>query len=108
VIDLRWIAPLPKEAILSHADDAKAILIVDECRHSGNVGEAIAALILESPTLRGVPFARVASADSFIPLADAANLVLVQEEEIVSTALGLTGPKDLGRTLESPSSRTLS
>ncbi|MDF2693490.1 MAG: Branched-chain alpha-keto acid dehydrogenase, component, alpha subunit [Labilithrix sp.] len=91
VIDLRWLAPLPTEAIEAHARDADSILVVDECRRSGNVAEAIAMVVAESPALRGKPFARVASADSFIPLAEAANLVLLQEEEIVSAALALTG-----------------
>jgi 2-oxoisovalerate dehydrogenase E1 component len=87
VVDLRWIAPLPEAAIEKHAREARAIVVVDECRRSGNVGEAICAIIAESSTLRAKPFARVTSADSFIPLADAANLVLLQEPEIVEAAL---------------------
>ena len=93
VIDLRWLAPLPAEAIETYAREAAAILVVDECRRSGNVGEAIAAIMAENPALRSKPFARAASADSFIPLADAANLVLVQEEEILHTAQAVTGVK---------------
>lgn len=93
VIDLRWLAPLPAEAIETYAREAAAILVVDECRRSGNVGEAIAAIMAENPALRSKPFARVASADSFIPLADAANLVLVQEDEILRAAQALTGVK---------------
>jgi 2-oxoisovalerate dehydrogenase E1 component len=89
VIDLRWIAPLPVEAIEAHARDARSILVVDECRRSGNVSEAIAAVIAENPALRAKPFARVTSADSFIPLAEAANLVLLQEDEILSAALAV-------------------
>lgn len=85
VIDLRWIAPLPEEAIVTHARATKAVLVVDECRRSGNVSEAIAAI----DELRNKPFARVCSADSFIPLAEAANLVLVQEPEILEAALSL-------------------
>lgn len=93
VIDLRWIAPLPVEAIEAHAREARSVLVVDECRHSGNVSEAIAAVVAESPALRGKPFARVTSADSFIPLAEAANLVLLQEDEIVGAARALAGPR---------------
>ena len=36
--------------------------------------------------------ARVAGADVYVPLAGAANLVLVQEAEIVAAALALAGP----------------
>jgi 2-oxoisovalerate dehydrogenase E1 component len=89
VVDLRWIAPLPTAAIEAHARDASAILVVDECRGSGNVSEAIAAALADTGVIRSKPFARVASADSFIPLADAANLVLLQEDEIRAAALAL-------------------
>ena len=69
-----------------HARDCRAVLVVDECRRSGNVGEALAAMFAEEEPLRRKPFARVTSADSFIPLAEAANLVLVQEDEILGAA----------------------
>jgi len=92
VIDLRWIAPLPEAAIRAHAAQARAILVVDECRRAGNVSEAIAATLSEVSALRARPFARVTSADSFIPLADAANLVLLQEPEILDAARALTRP----------------
>ena len=90
VVDLRWIAPLPEVAIRRHAEEARAILVVDECRRSGNVSEAIAATLADVSSLREKPFARVTSADSFIPLADAANLVLLQEPEILDAAVALT------------------
>jgi len=86
VIDLRWIAPLPEDAIRAHAADVGGVLVVDECRSSGNVSEGVVAALLGDATGRRVPIARVTSADSFIPLADAANLVLAQEEEITSAA----------------------
>jgi 2-oxoisovalerate dehydrogenase E1 component len=90
IVDLRWISPLPEVAIRRHAEEARAVLVVDECRRSGNVSEAIAACLSDSPSLRSKPFARVTSADSFIPLADAANLVLLQEPEIYEAAVRLT------------------
>ena len=90
VVDLRWIAPLPEGAIRAHAEEARAVLVVDECRRSGNVSEAIGAIVAETPALRDKPFARATSADSFIPLAEAANLVLLQEAEIYATAVELT------------------
>ncbi len=90
VIDLRWIAPLPEDAIRAHARECRTALVVDECRRSGNVGEAIAAVFAEDASLRDKPFVRVASADSFIPLASAADLVLLQEQEILAAAEALT------------------
>jgi 2-oxoisovalerate dehydrogenase E1 component len=90
IVDLRWIAPLPEAAIRRHAEEARAILVVDECRRSGNVSEGISACLADVPALRNKPFARVTSADSFIPLAEAANLVLLQEPEIFAAANALT------------------
>ncbi|MGE3671480.1 MAG: alpha-ketoacid dehydrogenase subunit beta, partial [Polyangiaceae bacterium] len=87
VVDLRWLAPLPEADILDNARATGRVLMVDECRQSGSVSEAVAALLLDA----GYPlkWRRVASADSFIPLGDAANLVLVQEQEIVDAGLAL-------------------
>ncbi len=93
VVDLRWIAPLPTEAIVRHARAARAVLVVDECRRSGNVGEAIVAAVAEDTVARDRPMSRVASADSFIALGDAANLVLLQEQEILAAARALLGPQ---------------
>ena len=84
VVDLRWIVPLPEKEVLELARGSGRVLVVDECRRSGNVGEALVSLL----TLGGFrgPLARVASADSFIPLGNAAELVLVSEQEIVDAA----------------------
>ncbi len=87
VLDLRFIAPLPEADILSAAREAGRVLIVDECRRSGNVSEAIVTALVEAG-FRG-PIARVTSADSLIPLGDAARLVLVNEAEIVARATEL-------------------
>lgn len=86
-LDLRWLSPLPEADIVAHARAIGAVLVVDECRRSGNVSEAIAALLLDAG-FQG-RFARVTSADCFIPLGDAAEHVLVSEEAIVAAALAL-------------------
>jgi 2-oxoisovalerate dehydrogenase E1 component len=78
VIDLRWIAPLPIDAIL--ACNPSRILVVDETRRSGGVSEGILAGLIDR-NYTG-PMARVTSKDSFIPLGDAANLILLSEHEI--------------------------
>ena len=78
VVDLRWIAPLPVEAVL--ASRPRRILVVDETRRSGGVSEGIIAGLMDR-SYPG-PLARVTSKDSFIPLGDAANLVLLSESEI--------------------------
>ena len=44
------------------------------------MGEAVVSGLVESGV--DVPIARVAGQDSFVPLADAANLVLVAEDDV--------------------------
>ncbi|HLV21011.1 MAG TPA: thiamine pyrophosphate-dependent enzyme [Polyangiaceae bacterium] len=87
VLDLRFLAPLPAEDILAQAARAGRVLVVDETRRSGGVSEAILALLVDA----GSPakLARVTSADSFIPLGEAAEQVLVSEAQILERALWL-------------------
>ena len=84
VLDLRWLVPLPEREVVEHARECGRLLVVDECRKSGNVSEALAAAVLDAGG--DVRFSRVAAADSFIPLGDAANLVMVDEAEILAAA----------------------
>ncbi|MGH9138102.1 MAG: thiamine pyrophosphate-dependent enzyme [Acidimicrobiales bacterium] len=80
VLDLRWLAPLPVDDLLTHAADVGRVVVVDETRHQGGVGEAIVTALVECGFAG--PIARVAAHDSFVPLGDAANLVLVSEDDI--------------------------
>jgi 2-oxoisovalerate dehydrogenase E1 component len=80
VVDLRWLAPLPDADIAGHASEVGRVVVVDETRRSGGVGEAVVAGLVDAG-YRG-PLVRIAAADSFIPLGDAAELVLVSEADI--------------------------
>lgn len=84
VVDLRWLSPLPVDDLLDHARASGRVLIVDETRRSGGVSEAVCAALLDAGF--DGPLARVTSADSFIPLGPAANLVLLDEERIEEAA----------------------
>ena len=89
VVDLRWLAPLPIEDILREANATRNVLVVDETRATGGVGEGIVTALVDAGfdgTIR-----RVASKDSFVPLGDAANLVLLSEHEIAAAATELVG-----------------
>lgn len=80
VLDLRWLVPLPIDELLAHAAEVGRVVVVDETRHLGGAGEAIVAALVEhgyAGSLR-----RVAAKDCFIPLGDAANLVLLSEHDI--------------------------
>jgi 2-oxoisovalerate dehydrogenase E1 component len=80
VFDLRWLAPLPAEQLRTEAELSGRVLVVDETRQSGGVSEGVIAELVDAG-YRGA-IARVASADSFIPLGDAAAHVLVSEADI--------------------------
>jgi 2-oxoisovalerate dehydrogenase E1 component len=88
VLDLRWLVPLPWDDVLREAQAAGRALVVDEARRSGNVSEALLAGLLERAPL--VKAARVTAADCFVPLGEAAELVLVSQPEIVAAARELT------------------
>ena len=89
VFDLRWLAPLPAEQLRAEAELTGRVLVVDETRHSGGVSEGVIAQLADAG-YRG-RMARVTSADSFIPLGDAAAHVLVAEADIEQAARRLLG-----------------
>ena len=89
VLDLRWLSPLPVDELAAYAAGFDRVLVVDETRRSGGVSEGIVTALVD----RGYDgrIARVAGADSYVPLGPAAGLVLVSEEEIAAAARGLLG-----------------
>ena len=82
IVDLRWIAPLPIAEVARQAAAVRAVLVVDETRRTGGVGEGVVTGLVEQG-YQG-PLSLVASRDSFIPLGEAALKVLVSEEEIMT------------------------
>ncbi|MEM9303798.1 MAG: thiamine pyrophosphate-dependent enzyme, partial [Pseudomonadota bacterium] len=90
VMDLRWLVPLNEDEIVAHASQCDAVLVVDEGRRSGGVGEGVmTALVERLPRLRRLT--RVVGADSYTPLGDAAGAVLPNEAEIVSASIEILG-----------------
>lgn len=85
VVDLRWLAPLPHEALRAHAAECGRVLVVDECRRTGGgVAEAlIADLAQTTPDLK---LGSVCAADSYVPLGTATDAVLVTEDQILAGA----------------------
>lgn len=88
VLDLRWLAPLPVSDLLRSANATGRVLVVDETRRSGGISEAVVTALVDNG-FRG-DLGRVCSEDSFIPLGEAANHVLLDEATIEKSALNLT------------------
>jgi 2-oxoisovalerate dehydrogenase E1 component len=90
VVDLRWLNPLAEDAVAAHAAACGRLLVVDEGRRTGGIGEAIVAAVAERAD-PAVPVRRVAGADSYIALGPAMALLLPSEREIVAAARDLVG-----------------
>ncbi|MEU3454207.1 thiamine pyrophosphate-dependent enzyme [Micromonospora sp. NPDC006766] len=84
VVDLRWLAPLPVADIVREASATGRVLVVDETRRSGGVGEGVIAALVDGGYVGAAH--RVAGLDSFVPLGPAARQVLVSEEAITQGA----------------------
>ncbi|MGH3410845.1 MAG: transketolase C-terminal domain-containing protein, partial [Streptosporangiaceae bacterium] len=84
VLDLRWLAPLPVDDLLREASVTGRVLVADETRRTGGVSEGVLSALADAGFTGRV--SRVASEDSFIPLGDAANAVLLSEAAIESAA----------------------
>ncbi|HXL59813.1 MAG TPA: transketolase C-terminal domain-containing protein, partial [Mycobacterium sp.] len=91
VADLRWLAPLPVQDMIRESSATGRVLIVDETRHTGGVGEGVLAALVEHGFTGAVD--RVASRDTFIPLGDAALEVLLSEDTIEAAAIKLAGAR---------------
>ncbi|KXF50372.1 MFS transporter [Rhodococcus sp. SC4] len=87
VVDMRWLAPIPSHDILREAEATGRVLVVDETRRSGGVGEGVVAALVDEGFTG--PITRVSSEDSFIPLGDAARGVLLSEDTIETAAIKL-------------------
>ena len=90
VLDLRWLNPLPSDAIRAHAADASAVVVVDECRATGGgVADAIIADLAERRI--GEHLGSVRAVDSFVPLGPATSAVLVGVDQIVAASVAAAG-----------------
>ncbi|NNU81158.1 MFS transporter [Halovulum dunhuangense] len=88
IVDLRWLAPLPETAIRDALKGCQAVLVVDECRRSGNVSEALMTLLAEAGHART---ARLTATDCFIATGPAYAATLPSREGIVAAANALLG-----------------
>lgn len=85
VLDLRWLAPLPREQLFTAAEATGKVLIADETRTSGGISERVVTALVDSGFTGRIR--RVTSEDSFIPLGEAAYRVLLDEDDVEKAAL---------------------
>ncbi|MGL6210111.1 MAG: transketolase C-terminal domain-containing protein, partial [Paracoccaceae bacterium] len=86
VIDLRWLVPLPFDSLKRALQGVAAVLVVDECRRSGNVSEGLMTWLAETGQTRA---ARITAEDSFIATGPAYAATLPSAAGIVGAALAL-------------------
>jgi len=90
ILDLRWLNPLPFDAIRHHAAECCGVLVADECRATGaGIADAVIAHLAENDY--HYPLRSVRSADTYVPLGPAADLVLMSEEDVINGALTAAG-----------------
>ncbi|MCK0120714.1 thiamine pyrophosphate-dependent enzyme [Loktanella sp. F6476L] len=84
IIDLRWISPLPEIDLIAALAGAERVLVVDECRKSGNVGEGVVTLLTEQTDL---PVKLLAADESFIATGPAYAATMPSKDSIVTAVL---------------------
>jgi 2-oxoisovalerate dehydrogenase E1 component len=90
IIDVRWLNPLPTEAIRAQAKGIGTVVVVDECRATGGgVADAIIADLAEHKIAKRL--ASVRAVDSFVPLGPATAAVLVGVDQVVAAAVAAMG-----------------
>jgi 2-oxoisovalerate dehydrogenase E1 component len=88
VLDLRWLKPLNAEAICAHAAECKRVLVLDEGRPDGGVGEGVLTALIEGG-VADRPVRRITGSDCYIPLGEAAKLVLPDDDGVLAAARDL-------------------
>jgi 2-oxoisovalerate dehydrogenase E1 component len=87
IVDLRWLAPLP-EARCWRRCGVRRVLVVDECRRSGGLSEALMTLLAEAWPPRGPH----AAEDSFIATGPAYAATMPSRDGIVGGAMPALAP----------------
>lgn len=94
VIDMRWLSPIPKQAILEAAKGADRVLVVDECREQGSHSEALLALFSEHAHVHAT---RIVADDCYIATGPSYGATMPSRDAIVDAAIALA-PKRKGKS----------
>lgn len=82
VIDLRWLNPLPLEAMIEAVRPCQRILVVDETRRTGGISETVMTALAEA----GQHATRLAAEDSFIATGPAYGATMPSWKSILTAA----------------------
>ncbi len=85
VIDLRWLAPLPIDAVVDAIGPSRQVVVVDETRASGGVSEGLMADLIHRCE---APVDRIAAEDSFVATGPAYAATMPSTDDIVETVTG--------------------
>jgi 2-oxoisovalerate dehydrogenase E1 component len=96
VLDLRWLNPLNHDWVAEHAKATGKLLVVDECRRAGGLGEALIAGLTERAG-DAVSSLLLAADDTYVPLGPAMTVVMPTEDSIHAAACQLAGGKQRKR-----------
>lgn len=97
VIDLRWLKPLPLEAVREAVAASHAVVVLDEGRPEGGVSESLITDWVEHG-LAGRRIQRVTGADCYVPLAAAAECILASEADLRLACAQALSRQDLERS----------
>ena len=87
VLDLRWLAPLDREAILALARRCNRVLIIEEDTRTGSIGESIAAIIQgEAFEFLDAPIRIIGSLDTPVPYSPPLEEAFLASEEQIENA----------------------
>ena len=87
VLDLRWLVPLDREAVLTVARQAAKVLIVHEDSRTGGIGESLAAVIQESLfEWLDAPVRVIGALDTPVPYAPPLEAVFLPSEAEIEHA----------------------
>jgi 2-oxoisovalerate dehydrogenase E1 component beta subunit len=87
VLDLRWLAPLDREALLAVARHTGKVLVVHEDSRTGGIGESLAAVIQEEAfDFLDAPIRIVAALDTPVPYSPPLEEVFLPSEADIERA----------------------
>jgi 2-oxoisovalerate dehydrogenase E1 component len=86
IIDLHWLSPLPLKSLLNAIKGIKKILIVDECRSSGNIAEG---LLMGLHGFTEACISTLTAEDSFIATGPAHAATLPSKNAIIRSVMEL-------------------